>query len=221
MNSNISKQEQKKNPQAVLDVLNWFDNSSKQRPNSKYMINATATHSGKSIPLPIPLNGSIQQILPFRKGSSLSRLSSSSPSSTPTDSESHHGAQIMHISESLTQQSFQSPPSAYSSTHEDDQPSVSPPPPIASRPERTKSIVSVFFLVSDDASIHPCEPSQLSVHPTVRRNNTITLSPSFASSSNSSDESNQNEHHNANNNEKPNAGQKQKQCQQFNQFKFN
>lgn len=47
MNSNISKQEQKKNPQAVLDVLNWFDNSSKQRPNSKYMTNATATHSGE------------------------------------------------------------------------------------------------------------------------------------------------------------------------------
>lgn len=48
MTSNISKQEQKKNPQAVLDVLNWFDNSSKQRPNSKYMTHGmhTATHSG-------------------------------------------------------------------------------------------------------------------------------------------------------------------------------
>lgn len=46
MNSNISKQEQKNNPQAVLDVLNWFDNSSKQRPSSKYMTNATTTHSG-------------------------------------------------------------------------------------------------------------------------------------------------------------------------------
>ncbi|EAT46163.1 AAEL002594-PA, partial [Aedes aegypti] len=68
-NSNISKQEQKKNPQAVLDVLNWFDNSSKQRPSSKYMTHGlhTTTHSG----------------------SSLSRVSSSSPSSTPTDSESH------------------------------------------------------------------------------------------------------------------------------------
>lgn len=43
MSSNISKQEQKKNPQAVLDVLNWFENSSKQRPSSKYMINTTAT----------------------------------------------------------------------------------------------------------------------------------------------------------------------------------
>lgn len=51
MNSNISKQEQKKNPQAVLDVLNWFDNSSKQRPSSKYMTHGmhTTTHSGKYI----------------------------------------------------------------------------------------------------------------------------------------------------------------------------
>lgn len=48
MTSNISKQEQKKNPQAVLDVLNWFDNSSKQRPSSKYMTHGIniATHSG-------------------------------------------------------------------------------------------------------------------------------------------------------------------------------
>lgn len=37
MKSNISKQEQKKNPQAVLDVLNWFDNSSKEMESSKYM----------------------------------------------------------------------------------------------------------------------------------------------------------------------------------------
>lgn len=49
MSSNISKQEQKKNPQAVLDVLNWFENSSKQRPSSKYMMNTatTTTNSGK------------------------------------------------------------------------------------------------------------------------------------------------------------------------------
>lgn len=49
MNSNISKMEQKKNPQAVLDVLNWFDNSSKQRPSSKYMtpvVHNNTTHSG-------------------------------------------------------------------------------------------------------------------------------------------------------------------------------
>jgi len=45
--SNISKQEQKKNPQAVLDVLNWFDNSSKQSKTSKYM--TTTTNIGNSL----------------------------------------------------------------------------------------------------------------------------------------------------------------------------
>ena len=35
--SNISKQEQSKNPQAVLDVLNYYDKSSKERENMKYM----------------------------------------------------------------------------------------------------------------------------------------------------------------------------------------
>lgn len=36
--SNISKVEQKKNPQAVLDVLNYYDTSTKQATESKYMI---------------------------------------------------------------------------------------------------------------------------------------------------------------------------------------
>lgn len=37
-NSNISKNEQKKNPQAVLDVLNYYDASAKEATESKYMI---------------------------------------------------------------------------------------------------------------------------------------------------------------------------------------
>lgn len=50
MSSNISKQEQKSNPQAVLDVLNWYDASSKEPPSSKYMTKApTTTHSGNVI----------------------------------------------------------------------------------------------------------------------------------------------------------------------------
>lgn len=40
MASNISKQEQKKNPQAVLDVLNYYDYSSKEKASSKYMTSA-------------------------------------------------------------------------------------------------------------------------------------------------------------------------------------
>ncbi|XP_013193182.1 serine/threonine-protein kinase Pak [Amyelois transitella] len=68
MASNISKQEQKNNPQAVLDVLKWYDASATQPPPSKYMTSAQmhTTHSGSSV----------------------SRVSSSSPSSsTPTDTE--------------------------------------------------------------------------------------------------------------------------------------
>ncbi|KAK9752670.1 P21-Rho-binding domain [Popillia japonica] len=101
MSSNISKQEQKNNPQAVLDVLNWYDSSSKEHPISKFMTKAnTATHSG----------------------SSLSRVSSSSPSSTtPTEVEA-------------SAQSYHSPVHAASEIEEE------APPPIASRPERTKSI---------------------------------------------------------------------------------
>ncbi|KAG5896822.1 hypothetical protein JTB14_032063 [Gonioctena quinquepunctata] len=103
MNSNISKQEQKNNPQAVLDVLNWYDTSSKETPNTKYMTKTATTHSG---------------------GSTLSRVSSSSPSST-TPTEAEGGPQSYH-----------SPVHVASSEIEDE----APPPPIASRPERTKSI---------------------------------------------------------------------------------
>lgn len=35
--SNISKQEQKNNPQAVLDVLKWFDAKANKQQESKYM----------------------------------------------------------------------------------------------------------------------------------------------------------------------------------------
>lgn len=51
MSSNISKQEQKSNPQAVLDVLKWYDASNNQPQLSKYMTHAHVhhtTHSGKN-----------------------------------------------------------------------------------------------------------------------------------------------------------------------------
>lgn len=51
MNSNISKQEQKNNPQAVLDVLNWYDTSSKENKGSKYM--TTTKMVGKYIERPL------------------------------------------------------------------------------------------------------------------------------------------------------------------------
>ncbi|XP_018566790.1 serine/threonine-protein kinase PAK 3 [Anoplophora glabripennis] len=125
MNSNISKQEQKNNPQAVLDVLNWYDTSSKEPPDTKYMTKTTTTtHSG----------------------SSLSRVSSSSPSST-TPTEAEGGPQSYH-----------SPAHAPSLEIEDE----APPPPIASRPERTKSIYTKPIEEVPPANTNTSTPHSLS-----------------------------------------------------------
>lgn len=161
MSSNISKQEQKKNPQAVIDVIRWFENSSKQRPNSKYMMNTTTTtNSGKysiflnwtgTRGIAAYIHGSLFFFsFLFSSASSLSHVSSSTPSSTPTtDSESHHSAQIHQaVSESSTQQSLQITDTSLNDEPSSDdnlQPSP-PPPPISSRPERTKSIVSANII---------------------------------------------------------------------------
>ncbi|XP_055695584.1 serine/threonine-protein kinase Pak isoform X1 [Lutzomyia longipalpis] len=146
MNSNISKQEQKNNPQAVLDVLNWYDNS-KQRPSSKYMTNATTTHSASSL------------------GSSLSRVSSSSPSSTPTDSESHGGPQVIqynthHHLPAHVPSIIPMPPQSHLSSDQEDV-----APPIASRPERTKSIYT-RPIENTPTSITP--PISVHLSPTVK-----------------------------------------------------
>ncbi|XP_058823201.1 serine/threonine-protein kinase Pak-like isoform X1 [Topomyia yanbarensis] len=175
-NSNISKQEQKKNPQAVLDVLNWFDNSSKQRPSSKYMTHGlhTTTHSASSI------------------GSSLSRVSSSSPSSTPTDSESHGpGVNQVHLSSSHSQAYSLGPLSSHhNSTGERDSDELGGlssggsisgngiPPPIASRPERTKSIYT--RPIDEPTPISPPIPPHLSSNAT-----TGVRSPTFDKNKNS------------------------------------
>lgn len=153
--------EQKKNPQAVLDVLNWFDNSSKQRPSSKYMTHGmhnNTTHSGEDLDFYF-FNSSVYNnyklfYLASSIGSSLSRVSSSSPSSTPTDSEtqSHVGHVLLQnnhhtIPTSISMQNNHGNHnnlhghSVHSSEHEEEI-----APPIASRPERTKSIVSLIIL---------------------------------------------------------------------------
>ncbi|KAL0281398.1 UNVERIFIED_CONTAM: hypothetical protein PYX00_002396 [Menopon gallinae] len=115
MSSNISKQEQKKNPQAVLDVLNWYDHSTKENKGSKYMtttkmcVAATESSPRPSLRQHTTNSGS------SHSQHSLSHPSSSSPSSTTPDTE---------------------PATTTSSDHEEE----CAPPPIATRPERTKSI---------------------------------------------------------------------------------
>ncbi|CAH1403616.1 unnamed protein product [Nezara viridula] len=116
MNSNISKQEQKKNPQAVLDVLNWFDNSSKE-VRSKFMT-TTKMIVGGQVGLEVSLRTAVRQ-----NSAQSQSLSQPSSSSTP-DTEPN-----TYLPASATGTST-------SSEQEDD-----PPPPTAPpRPERTKSI---------------------------------------------------------------------------------
>ncbi|XP_033225628.1 serine/threonine-protein kinase PAK 3 isoform X2 [Belonocnema kinseyi] len=125
MSSNISKQEQKKNPQAVLDVLNWYDNSSKEAKCSKFMqttkmvgvvapIERASSPRNIGVSIGVGLGNMRGQAMSQASGSSHSQhsLSSSSPSSTPTDA-------------------------CATSSEQEDEP---PPPPISARPERTKSI---------------------------------------------------------------------------------
>ncbi|XP_024080440.1 serine/threonine-protein kinase PAK 1 isoform X3 [Cimex lectularius] len=130
MNSNISKQEQKKNPQAVLDVLNWFDNSSKEVKGSKFM--TTTKMIGNSGGLEVSLR-------PLRQNSAQSQsLSHPSSSSTPD-----------------TEPNTYLPASATGTSTSSEQEDETPPPPVATRPERTKSI---YTKPVEDISPTPLTP---------------------------------------------------------------
>ena len=133
MSSNISKQEQKSNPQAVLDVLNWYDASSKEPRITKYMTKITPTTNSGS--------------------SSISRISSSSPSSsTPTETE--YTTHIYYNNNHCTVPT--------SSENDDDSlPIPPPPPPIANRPEKTKSIYTKPLDEFTYVTNNNCNPSKI------------------------------------------------------------
>ncbi|XP_069166136.1 serine/threonine-protein kinase PAK 3 isoform X1 [Procambarus clarkii] len=117
--SNISKQEQKNNPQAVLDVLNYYDASTKEHQTSKFM---TVTKNVDPSPRP-SFQGGVNIGYPATPSPhKISDASSGSPSTPETCSE---------VSEMISLLNWQVP------EEEEEEP---PPPPIATRPERTKSI---------------------------------------------------------------------------------
>ncbi|KAB7498808.1 Serine/threonine-protein kinase PAK 1 [Armadillidium nasatum] len=111
--SNISKQEQKNNPQAVLDVLNYYDATTKDLQNSKFMTVATKA-LGDSVRPSYTGGVSMSSYPATPSPHKISDASSGSPSTPETSSEV--------------------------SVHEEEEEVSEPPPPIASRPERTKSI---------------------------------------------------------------------------------
>ncbi|CAG0896041.1 unnamed protein product [Darwinula stevensoni] len=117
--SNISKQEQKKNPQAVLDVLNYYDSSTKHPPPTKYMTTAT-----KVIDHYVPCM--LERFQPMPSG----HPHHPSPVTPPTTSPPY----LYFPNQDGTGDS--SSTSATTTTEEEEL----PPPPIATRPEKTKSI---------------------------------------------------------------------------------
>jgi len=144
--SNISKEMQKKNPQAVLDVLNYYEHSSKQKMEDKYMTQTPSTD-------PSP-----------RPSYSISNQALSSPSSQTSDAHSPSPRTSVTAPcrptsppvppARLTGSS--STPSFSSTTPDQEEVEEEPlPPPIASRPEKTKSIYTkpVDEDEEDDSSI--------------------------------------------------------------------
>ncbi|XP_074657601.1 serine/threonine-protein kinase PAK 2-like isoform X5 [Tubulanus polymorphus] len=136
-NSNISKLEQKKNPQAVLDVLNYYESSGKDKDESKYMTN---------ISKPLSSTGStdfvvIRYLVICSSGTTGSTGSADLNSTRPRISEKLPTTTAPVISSSTSSSlntHQQQEPSASPSPDEEDDEDV--PPPLIARPDKTKSI---------------------------------------------------------------------------------
>lgn len=133
-NSNISREMQLKNPQAVLDVLNYYEHSANKHKADKFMTQSPPSTDPSPRPsysvsarTPSPPPPPVPPAPPARRatGSSVSSPSSvTSASLTPLDE--HHPAPP--------------PPHSGNDNHQSLGSNEPPPPPIATRPEKTKSI---------------------------------------------------------------------------------
>ncbi|XP_055933039.1 serine/threonine-protein kinase Pak-like isoform X1 [Argiope bruennichi] len=114
--SNITKSEQKQNPQAVLDVLNWYDASTKEKQESKYMtMNKT-----------------------FADIATIWQPRDPSPRPSYLADKYAINAVVSPLPVSPTRKPEPTPPTT-PEDEEEDEPEA-PPPPVAARPEKTKSI---------------------------------------------------------------------------------
>jgi p21-activated kinase 1 len=155
--SNISKQEQKNNPQAVLDVLKWFDAKANKQQESKFM--TAKVNSGKHSTIHNEhcigtINNFLHDLFHFTEcNSSRTPTSGSHPSSSPpttpetpserkdTDNHQHHNHHHHEHSSSAPNSHVPTISPQKHSTHSSPiHHYTPPPPPIAARPERTKSI---------------------------------------------------------------------------------
>jgi len=157
-NSNISLEMQKNNPQAVLDALNYFEHTSKHKTDEKFMTQSRSSAD----PSPRPsysvssqaLSSPTQVIDAGIGGISLAGASGAVPSPSPPlslatssniPSPLHGGDSVASVGSGsgvLRKSGSSSTPSMFSSTPDQEEidEKVALPPPIASRPEKTKSI---------------------------------------------------------------------------------
>jgi len=184
--SNISKEMQKKNPQAVLDVLNYYEHSSKRALEDKYMTQTPSTEpsprpsysvsthalSSPSSQLPCPplLPPHLQPVQP-----------------SPTQPEPAAPLSTRLTGSSSTPSVFSTP--EQEDTEDDHEPA---PPPIASRPEKTKSIYTKPIDEDED------DTPSLKIPATVNENELTGHQPAVKSNNN------------VNNNHKPNERPKKK-----------
>ena len=149
--SNISKEMQKQNPQAVLDVLNYYEHSSK-KTEDKYM---TQTPSTDPSPRPSYSVSTHALSSPSSQSFTIGAPSPSPPASVasgpppavvtppavPPPVPPPAEPPLLPPPIPVTRHTGTSSASAFSSsTTPDELTDEPPPPPIASRPERTKSI---------------------------------------------------------------------------------
>jgi p21-activated kinase 1 len=213
--SNISKEMQKKNPQAILDVLNYFEHSSKHKTDEKFM-----THTSSTDPSPRPSYSVSSQALSSPSsahGLSLGAAAAHSPpvSFAAAIAAAAAGSGNANIPSSLhaepaaaaavavppavptRQTSSSSTPSVFSTTPDQEEPEEEEeeepaPPPIASRPERTKSIYTKPIDEDDDT-----DPTSLKMPATIDENEMLSTTTTTPADKNSS--SNLNNNNNINN----------------------
>ena len=146
ISSNISREMQLKNPQAVLDVLNYYEYS-KAPPQDKFMT-STHHHGVQASPSPRPsysisnnnLRTPTPPVPPARQHHHHHKVPPSMTTTTPKVPASSSGHSISSNSSSI--KSNESVGNKSSNNIEEDlkQLDVNVPPPIATRPEKTKSI---------------------------------------------------------------------------------
>jgi len=179
--SNISKEMQKKNPQAVLDVLNYYEHSYKHKTEDKYMQQTPSTD-----PSPRPSYSVSTHALSSPSSQLISGLSGPTPSppvsvaapSLPSPSQVEP-APVPPVTR-LTSGSS-STPSVFSTTPDQDDTEDDhepPPPPIASRPEKTKSIYTKPIDEDED------DTPSLKIPPTVNENEIAGMQPAVKNNNN-------------------------------------